>query len=299
MSKRKGNPAGNPPANPTAGRASVPFAWSRDDLESRLGFQGGRYTRVLSMLWLFVAGILTVATFGAMTLAPENRIVEMFTKRGPVQYVIVLFTYWSLLMVLVKMSKTKLQRKALKFTDLVPIEADFVLSAGTVSRVQDRLRAQCDEPQSFMLFNRIDLALRNLKNLGRIGDVDDILRAQSENDENVMESSYSLLRGLIWSIPVLGFIGTVQGLSSAIGGFGQVLSQAQDLTKIKPALTGVTGGLATAFDTTFVALVAVLGVHLLMTMARKSEEDLLDACNDYCQQYVVSRLKITGFDSVD
>ena len=275
------------------------YAWARDDIECRLGFRGGRFTSVHSFLWLVVAGVLTVASYGAMSLAPGHWLVQMFTERGPCQYATVLFTFWALLILLAKVFKTRSQRRALAFTDLMPEAHDFVLSPGTVGRVLERLRSQCDDPTAYILFNRIDLALRNLKNLGRIGDVDDILRAQAENDENLMESSYSLVRGLIWAVPVLGFIGTVQGLSSAIGGFASVLEKARQMEELKPALFKVTGGLSTAFETTLVALVAVLGVHLLLTMIRRSEESLLDACSDYCQRHVVSRLKLTAFESVE
>ena len=112
------------------------------------------------------------------------------------------------------------------------------------------------------------------------------------NDEDVMEGSYSLIKGLIWAIPVLGFIGTVQGLSKAIGGFGSVLNQTTDIGELRPALQSVTGGLSVAFETTFVALVAALVIQLLLTVVRKGEEQLLDDCKEYCQRHVISRLRI-------
>ena len=269
------------------------FSWYRDDIESKLGVTGGRFTRVNSVIWLILAMVLTVVAYGIMSFFPDYRLVQMFTKRGPVQYVVVLFAFWSLLILLVKMSKTKAQRKTLEVKDIVPYEADFVLSPATVGAVLNRLREECDDPSRYILFNRIDMALSNLKNMGQIGDVDGVLQSQAHNDEDVMESSYSLIKGLIWAIPVLGFIGTVQGLSSAIGYFGQVLSGNAELSEIKPALQQVTGGLATAFETTFVALVAALIIQLILTVVRKGEEEMMDECKEYCQRYVVGKLRMT------
>lgn len=269
------------------------FSWHRDDIECRLGVAGGRFTCVNSILWLVIATVLTVGAYGIMSFFPEYHFVQMLTKRGPVQYVVVLFAFWSLLILLVKMSKTKAQREAIKVKDLVPYEADFVLSPATVGAVLSRLQEECDDPSRFILFNRIDMALSNLKNMGHIGDVDGVLQSQANNDEDVMESSYSLIKGLIWAIPVLGFIGTVQGLSAAIGYFGQVLSGNAELSEIKPALQQVTGGLATAFETTFVALVAALVIQLILTVVRKGEEELMDECKEYCQRYVVGKLRLT------
>ena len=90
-----------------------------------------------------------------------------------------------------------------------PRDSDFILSAGNADIVVDNIYRVVDEPKHFVLFNRIVVALSNLKNLGRIGDVGDILISQADQDEASMDTSYSLINGFIWAIPVLGFIGTV------------------------------------------------------------------------------------------
>ena len=66
------------------------------------------------------------------------------------------------------------------------------------------------------------------------------------------------------------------------------------MSQISSALKGVTAGLATAFDTTLVALVAALIVQLLMTVMRKNEEEFLDAAMEFGLRNVVGRLRIAG-----
>jgi biopolymer transport protein ExbB/TolQ len=136
------------------------------------------------------------------------------------------------------------------------------------------------------------VALSNLRNLGAVGDVDDILRSQAAQDESQMETSYAIVQGFVWAIPVLGFIGTVLGLSMAIGSFTAVLGTGQDVSAITGALGNVTAGLATAFDTTLVALVAALVIQLLMVMTKKSEEEFLDEAMEYGLRNVVGRLRL-------
>ena len=121
----------------------------------------------------------------------------------------------------------------------------------------------------------------------------------AENDANLVESSYTLTKGLIWAIPVLGFIGTVLGLSQAVGGFGSVVSSGADLETLKEALGGVTSGLGIAFETTLIALVAALIVQLLMTLLMRKEEEFLDACATYCYANVTSKLKIFDEKEID
>jgi biopolymer transport protein ExbB/TolQ len=136
----------------------------------------------------------------------------------------------------------------------------------------------------------------NLKNLGRVSDVDDILRSIAERDESAQQTSFAILGGFLWAIPVLGFIGTVLGLAQAIGTFSELLDSQSDLSGIVGSLKEVTGGLSTAFETTLVALVIALVVQLWVTAQKKAEEVFLDDCNEYCLKQIVNRIKILPFE---
>jgi biopolymer transport protein ExbB/TolQ len=271
------------------------LAWTRFDLEQRIGFRGGRFTRVNNWLTMFMGIALTVAFFAALSPFTGSHLNAMFTQRGPTQYATVFLSAWSLSILFVKWRKLGLQQKALAY-DVIPPAHDFVLSAATVEQVVERVYATVDDPKHFVLFNRIMIALSNLRNLGRVSDVDDILRSQADHEGSIMETSYAVLRGFVWAIPVLGFIGTVLGLSEAIGGFGKVLSSSSELSEIASSLRGVTGGLSTAFETTLVALIAALGIQILLIFLKKSEEEFLDSCSEYCLRQVVGRLRIMPFE---
>ena len=269
------------------------FSWYKEDFESKFGLRGAPLTGVLDIMWFIVAAIVTAAFYGVISPFADKPFGRIFTQRGVFQYIIVFMSFWAIFIVLIKWSKIIVQRRALTFNDLVPTEADFVLSPATVGLVLSRLQSQCDDPKRYFLFRRIEQALSNLKNMGQVRDLDDVLQSLADNDEQVMESSYTLVKGLIWAIPVLGFIGTVQGLGKAIGNFGAVLAGATDMNQIKDVLQGVTGGLATAFDTTFVALVAAMAIQLLLVVIRKSEESMMVECKSFCQRHLVGRLRLT------
>jgi hypothetical protein len=267
--------------------------WSRQDIEQRLLFPGGRYTRVNNLLTGLVGGILTIAFFGLLQVAPlrDSTFADVFINRGPTQFAVVFLFFWSLAILTIKWFKLRFQWKSMDVR-VIPNEPGFTLSTATVGRVLDHIHNCVDDPRHFVLFNRIVVALSNLRNLGHVGDVDDILRSQASQDESAMETSYALVQSFIWAIPVLGFIGTVLGLSQAIGEFTGVLGEAGDIGQITSALKGVTGGLATAFDTTLVALVAALCIQMLMTVIKKAEEEFLDAAMEFGIRNVVGRLRI-------
>ena len=257
-------------------------------------FRGGKHTRVNNFLSSLIGFVLTVIFYTALFPFSGSRFEKMFTERGLIPYFIVFFASWAFAILLLKWSKLRYQIRSLKH-HVVPGGQDFVLSPTTVDLVMKNINNAVDDPRNFILFNRISIALSNLKNIGRVSDVDEILRSQSELDESSLETSYLLLSGFVWAIPVLGFIGTVLGLSDAIGSFGDVLQDTEDMSAIKSSLTSVTGGLSTAFETTLEALVAALSIQLFIVFRKKSEQEFLDECTEYCSRNVVSKLRVMPY----
>jgi biopolymer transport protein ExbB/TolQ len=91
------------------------------------------------------------------------------------------------------------------------------------------------------------------------------------------ENSYSLVKVLMWAIPILGFIGTVIGMSQAVGSFDAVLGNSDNVDGLKAGLTQVTSGLGTAFDTTYLALVISVALSFPMIYLERQEEQLLNS----------------------
>ncbi len=269
------------------------LSFVRSDPERRFGVSAGRFTQSNQLLGLLLGITLTVITYAVLAKMPPNLVKSSLTERGPTPYAIVLFAFWALSILFVKFFKLRFQRRALLLS-LVPSDPTFVLSPATVDQITDRLYELVDDPRQFVLFSRIQSAISNLRNMRRIGDVREVLDSQADHDEAMSESSYSIVRGLIWAIPVLGFIGTVLGLSQAIGSFTGVLANSTDIEQLRPALQKVTGGLATAFETTLQGLLAALTIHMLLTFIKRDEERFLDDCKEFCQRHIVGRLRLTG-----
>jgi len=274
-----------------------PLCWNRMDIEQRLYGGGGRFTRVNMFRTSIVALVLSVLFYLPLIAFPKLTVSQMFLERGSTPYAIVFLSAWASVALIIKWRKLVLQRRCLlEEYRVVPANPGFILAASTVEVVMNNIHRTVDDPRHFVLFNRIQIALSNLRNLGRVGDVEDILRAQGGHDESSMETSYSVINSFVWAIPVLGFIGTVLGLSQAISQFGGVLQGAGEMDAIKSSLQGVTAGLATAFETTLEALVAALLIQLWLAFLKKSEEEFLDECTEYCTRNVVNKLRIMVYE---
>ena len=269
------------------------LSWEGRDIERKFWFPGSQQTNVNSALALLLGLPLTAAYYALLLSLPPTRFSTIWLELGWVPYVIATTFFWGLAFLLLKWRKLALQRQALNVR-IVPDDYGFVLSPQSTELVRESLYRQVQDPERFTLFNRILRAISNLKNLGRVDEVQALLRAQSDMDHNAMESSYTVLRGLAWAMPVLGFIGTVNGLSIAIGGFGSVLAAGGDMAALRESLHGVVGGLSVAFGTTFEGLLCTLVLQMVLSFSRKAEENFQEACDSYCYRNILSKLRLCG-----
>lgn len=294
-------PSSVQPSRRSATPGALSLSWMEEDIENRFGFlKGGRYTSPNKLLGFALAVALTAGFFGLLAYVFSatpylQKFAIVFIRPGNLWTTLpaMFFFFWAMTLLILKGRKLSFQERALDLA-AVPQHPEFVLTEASAKAVLERIHSLVDHPRHFILLNRIDRALSNLRNLGGVSDVSTILKGQAENDENQIASSYTLISGMVWAVPVLGFIGTVQGLSTAIGKFTETLAATKDLNAIKTSLQGVTGGLSTAFETTLVALVAALIIQLYLNTLQKKETDFLDECNDYCHQHVISKLRLIG-----
>jgi len=281
--------------SPFAGHNKM-LDWSRSDIERRLGFKGGRFTAPGNLLSLMLGLLMTALFYTCLVLMQQkwpgtHWFSAMFLERGPCPYPTMLLFFWALGLLWIKSRKLSLQRRALG-VPVMPQDPEFVLTASSAKDVRDRMSTMVDNPHHFVLFNRIDLALANLHNIGQASDVTAILKIQAESDEAQIASSYGIIQGFMWGIPVLGFIGTVLGLSQAIGAFTDTLQAGGDIKAIQASLKTVTSGLSTAFETTLVALVCALILQMIVSFMQSVEAQFLDDCNDVCHKHVAGKLRI-------
>lgn len=272
-----------------------PLSAQRSDPERRLGVRAGTGMSANTMFSGVVAFILTVIVFALVYASPLSSFRATMLERGPTQYIAVFLGMWCAVILILKRRKLSLQRQALSHS-VIPENHEFVLSSQTADHLIRNIHAIAEDPERFIVFNRILIAVSNLKNLGRVSDVDDILRSVGDRDESAHQTSFATLTGFLWAIPVLGFIGTVLGLAQAIGKFSELLDRQSEISGIVGSLKEVTGGLSTAFETTLLALVVALVVQLWVTAQRKSEEVFLDDCHEYCLKQIVNRIKILPFE---
>ncbi len=266
------------------------------DPEARFGLPIGQGTTPSSATCFILTTVLSAVAYGtayALRMGEWGAIVwEYMTAFGRIPIPIIVLSIWSLVFLFLKLLKIRAQRLALRIA-FVPEDSGFVLTENTADEVIDAIDRAVDDPSRFLFLARCRAVLRMMRNLGRVSDVDEILTSRGDQDESSMDSGYTILRGFIWAIPVLGFIGTVVGLTQAMKRFGATMEAAgQDLGQITERLKTVLEGLDTAFITTAEALIAVFFIYLLQSFVRRADEQLCDDIRSACWNVIVARVRI-------
>jgi biopolymer transport protein ExbB/TolQ len=123
------------------------------------------------------------------------------------------------------------------------------------------------------------LLSRSMLYLNHSGKSDDIDEAFGIKEREFLRGSYALPRFMIWAIPIIGFIGTVWGISNGISHFSDAMTATSSVTDVsamlKESLPLVTNSLATAFDTTLLALLLSVPLMMMMLWLEKQEEAYL------------------------
>jgi len=215
---------------------------------------------------------------------------DLFVKRGWVPIVLVFLLSWSIAILIMKSRRLTRQKDSMLF-DLLPMEIADEISSKTAGKFAKHIRSLPANAHESFLINRVLRGLEHFRVLRSNSEVAIRLSSQSDIDATAVESSYTTLKVFIWAIPILGFIGTVMGISDSVAGFSSTASASTDMAVLKESLNGITGGLAMAFDTTLIALVMSLLVMFPTSSMQKSEEDLLNWVDEYCNENLLKRLK--------
>jgi biopolymer transport protein ExbB/TolQ len=242
------------------------------------------------ILGLVATALIYLAIF---TLAKGTYLGNLFLERGPMQHATTLVTCWGLAMLALKYRAVREQTSyAEQELELMPLEIGMQITPSNVDRFLEHLEQQSRSHPLSILGRRILGALEYFKARTSVPEVQQYLATQAELDSSAVDAGYTLLRAFIWVIPLLGFIGTVTGISSAVLGLDSSLktSSGGGAEQLMSGLGLVTAGLATAFDTTFLALVMAIVLLFPTESLRKTEYALLDRIQAFANESLLRRL---------
>lgn len=120
----------------------------------------------------------------------------------------------------------------------------------------------------------------------------ELLRHQSDLDADTAAAGYRTVKLFIWAMPILGFVGTVLGISLAVGGFSEFLTtnlDIEDVSRVTAELGNVASGLSFAFDTTLLGLLAGLVANVTSSAVQKRDERFFTRLDELGLSIVATR----------
>jgi hypothetical protein len=213
---------------------------------------------------------------------------SLFYRHFVVSALNTFFFAWAISIIVLKYRKIRHQKAAL-LLDVLPVHLGKEIDPGNVGLFIDHVYQLPVKLRDSLMVNRIRKGLELYEIRHDAGEVREMMAAQSEIDSARIGTSYTLLRAFLWAIPLMGFIGTVVGLSQAIGGMN--FANVEDITKIVKAINNVTSGLGTAFDATLLGLVLAMTLNFPLNSLAKQEDDTLNSIDAFCNEVLLPRLK--------
>jgi len=207
--------------------------------------------------------------------------------QGAIRFVPLFLCFWSFLhLIYIKLLPLIEERTWLK-TEFISSLPRLVKDEG-VKATLDKIIADNNIIRG-MLFTRVSSLLEELDSSGDVQRGHELFRHQSEIDSDTVASEYSSVRLFVWAMPIIGFIGTVVGISMSVGSFSSFLGGSiDDIEMVKRELAKVSTGLSYAFDTTLLGLSTAVLTMTLSAFVQKREERFLNDLDLLCLQIVTN-----------
>ena len=142
--------------------------------------------------------------------------------------------------------------------------------------------------QTHYLWNRLVKTLHYIYRTGSVSGVEDEMKYLAELDFDRSHQRYSLARILIWATPMLGFLGTVLGISQALGG----ISPGPE-NDFQAMMSGLQSNLYVAFDTTALALTLSMVLMFGQFLVERFEIQLLQLVDQRTRREISDQYDMT------
>ncbi|MGN6545569.1 MAG: MotA/TolQ/ExbB proton channel family protein [Aureliella sp.] len=217
-----------------------------------------------------IGSVLTALFYGALLYGPID---SPLLKRYAFCHVVAEASAWLFFIAIVGMAiklksayaQRRVTRAAGDVLEQLIADGDAVPRAERSAWLEAHLLSQPLALRSSWIGKRIAEIIERQIKRGKHSLLETDIRELAEADADAQHESYSLVRIVSWAMPMLGFLGTVIGISDTLGQLDTELLASQS----QAALKQMTSGLFVAFDTTAVGLVlTMLAIFIQFTVSR-------------------------------
>ncbi len=216
-----------------------------------------------------------------------RQFIYRYVSSHPVEYVESAMFFVGMTALLMKVCNVIMQYQGLEQNLLG--RATTGSTADDCPQLLEELAAQAPGREGYLV-RRLREGLEHVRDRGTAEQLDEHLKYSADMDASRAYDGYALVRIIIWAIPILGFLGTVVGITLAI-------AQLNPET-LESSLSQVTAGLGVAFDTTALALAFSIVLMFTQFLVNQAETRLLETVDGRAGKLLSRRFDLasTGGD---
>jgi biopolymer transport protein ExbB/TolQ len=177
-----------------------------------------------------------------------------------------------------------LRERGLLEEDLLPLTEGIKILPEDARRYVKPLEALKPALRNLFLPRAVFQSLMRFETTRSVQDAASAISAVCQNEGERLDSELAQIRYVAWAIPAIGFIGTVRGISNAMG----LAHRA-----VQGDISGVTENLGTAFNSTLVALLLGVVLMFLVHQLQLAQERLVLDTEAYVNDRLIRHLRTT------
>ena len=216
----------------------------------------------------------------------QNQLIFRYCAGHPVAYATVIMFFIGMADLAIKFRRILYEKRSVARGMIFPPVREEKENLDQIDEYRTTLKTAKKVRGDNRYIQRLSVVLDYLKQNSGGDDLEQELRYLSEEDEIKADSSYGMVRMFIWAIPILGFLGTVIGITKALGNL--------DLTELEATGELLASGLQVAFDTTALALTLVFGLYFSLFFVRGQESGLFAVIDKMAAREMLGRFAFSG-----
>ena len=208
----------------------------------------------------------------------------------PIEYIIAVTFFVGIAILIVKYLAILWQRKLLQQSPILPLPPQ-PLPVSHVGNDLDLVQRHEKAKGASLLTERLTILLHSLRRNNSADNLDFELRSRAEDAAAKADADYGLIRLILWAIPMIGFLGTVIGITVALDNL--------DLNAMSESSKQLAAGLAVAFDTTGLAIALAVMLFFVQFIVYREESHLLAETDRLTEQELCGRFEQNGLHKDD
>ena len=240
---------------------------------SKSGRFHSAFAVIQSLGWPILLGSAAYAAFMLLLTRQviSSELLDRYLTSHPVSYIATAMFFIGVASLLLKTFRITREYMTLRHLTLdADVELDGFAANAELMKERWESLGESIRAEGHYLFERVRTALSMIERRGSSEGMEDELKYLADLDSERSHQSYALVRILIWATPMLGFLGTVIGISEALGGLN--IGGAADFDSM---MQGLRSSLYVAFDTTALALTLSIGLMFFQFIVDRFEQNLL------------------------